>query len=526
MSAPGRCCGTAIIIVVLFVAGLAGQNTNPSRSPSARKPLPVVPTAKPKTVAPHTSDSVVEQKTDSPAEAPKATTAKASTTRKAKPRVSPAAKRRAAIAAATANREKATREVTESLAEASPEHIHQAAALVPFFELLYRQENLLAPGPVRILQYGDSHTAGDTFTSSIRTSLQARFGDGGSGFSHAGAPWRGYRRFDVTSKASRGWQSAGLVGRASLRGDEFQGLSGVSVSTRTPAQWISLEAHCSSLEVFYLSQPGGGRFALYDNEELVVEHSTDGEQGPGILQLPTTSGFHHFRIETLDAAPVRLFGWVAEYPRGITYEPLGINGAQATITARWNPQLFRSFVAHRDPSLVVVAYGTNEAGQTVWTYDKYYAEFCALLERIREATPSASILVVGPPDRLQYVRRRGYREAPRLDVVIRAQRDAARRYRAAFWDSRARMGGPGSIRDWVRAGLAARDHVHFSSTGYRRLGELLYQDLMVQYNEFTALRSQWATSDAASIHTESQLRNHESTPTTDPGTGAESLQED
>ena len=39
--------------------------------------------------------------------------------------------------------------------------VENAAALVPFFELLYRHQKGEMPGPVRILHYGDSHTAAD-----------------------------------------------------------------------------------------------------------------------------------------------------------------------------------------------------------------------------------------------------------------------------------------------------------------------------------------------------------------------------
>ncbi len=415
--------------------------------------------------------------------------------------------------------------VGEQIAEPTNEYLEQTAALVPFFEQLYRQEHQLGAGPVRALQYGDSHTAADVWTASIRSSLQARFGDGGSGFSHAGSPWRGYRRFDVSGKASPGWQSAGLIGRASLRGDEYQGLSGVSVSTSRARQWITLEARCSSLEVQYLRQPGGGRFLLYDNDELVAEHSTDGEFGPGILQVPTTAGEHSFRIETMDAAPVRLFGWVAEMPGGVTYEPLGINGAQASVFSRWDHDLFSAYVAQRDPSLVVVAYGTNEAGQTVWSYDTYFAEFDRVLKRIRAAAPAASILVLGPPDRMWYQRRRGWTKAPRLELVIRAQRDAARANRATFWDTHARMGGDGSMKTWVRAGLARRDHVHFSANGYRRLGEVLYQDLMVQYNEFKSLRRQWTNASSGDSSSPQQPGNHEPATRDNSATREEGFEE-
>lgn len=456
----------------------------------------------------------------------KATVAKATSTtrRRTTKRRRASASRRVAISAAA--REQATENIAQSLSARVDGLIEQPGALIPFFEQLYRQEQKQGTSPVRILHYGDSHTAADLWTSSIRNAFQTRFGDGGSGFSHAGSPWRGYRRFDVSGRASLRWQSAGLIGKASLRGDEFQGLSGVSVSTQFPKEWITLQARCSSLEVFYLQQPGGGRFLLYDNDELVAEHSTDGEYGPGILQLPTASTEEHeFRIVTADAAPVRLFGWVAEQAHGVTYEPLGINGAQASTTARWNPELFSAYVSHRDPSLIVVAYGTNESGHTIWDYDSYYAEFDALLKRIRKASPTAAILVVGPPDRQTFVRSRGWATAPRLELVMRAQRDAARANRVAFWDMYARMGGRSSMKTWVQAGLAAHDHVHFSGAGYRRLGETLYQDLMVQYNEFQELRQQWTSAASDELPSSQPAGNHEPAPRPDSATREEGFQE-
>src|SRR5262249_10270801 len=67
--------------------------------------------------------------------------------------------------------------------------VENASALVPFFELLYRHQKGDMPGPVRILHYGDSHTAADEWTGDLRSRFQEKFGDGGSGYSLAGRPW-------------------------------------------------------------------------------------------------------------------------------------------------------------------------------------------------------------------------------------------------------------------------------------------------------------------------------------------------
>ena len=80
---------------------------------------------------------------------------------------------------------------------------------------------------------------------------------------------------------------------------------------------------------------------------------------------------HRVEAETLDRGPVRLFGWVAENTTGVTYEELGINGAQASIVLGWNEETLRSNIERRNPALIVLAYGTNEAGRKDWTLESY-----------------------------------------------------------------------------------------------------------------------------------------------------------
>ncbi len=85
-----------------------------------------------------------------------------------------------------------------------------------------------------------------------------------------------------------------------------------------------------------MQQPGGGAIQIYDNGTAVERISTDGVAAPGYYHYEAVPGQHKFEVETLDRAPVRLFGWVAENSRGVTYEELGINGAQASIPLNWD----------------------------------------------------------------------------------------------------------------------------------------------------------------------------------------------
>ncbi len=260
------------------------------------------------------------------------------------------------------------------------------------------------------------------------------------------------------------------------------------MSVRSPREAVYVEADASNFELYYYQQPGGGALQLYDNGVPADRVSTDGEPSPAYYHLEAMPGPHKLELETLDHAPVRLFGWVAEKPAGVTYETLGINGAQANIILDWNEETLRSNIEHRNPAMIVLAYGTNEAGRKDWTLESYRDMFSQLIQRFRAAAPAATILVIGPPDRDQKVRR-VWQPMDQLDMIVEAQREAALANGCPFWDMRAKMGGKGSMQKWVAAGMAQSDHVHFVGMGYHMLGDAVVRDLMSQYDIFLKARS-------------------------------------
>ncbi len=391
-----------------------------------------------------------------------------------------------------ATRLEANEGVQEKVSSGADIPIENAAALVPFYEQLYRHQRGETPGPLHVLQYGDSHTAADEWTGDLRDHFQQTFGDGGAGYSFAGRPWNGYRRFDVKSGSTRGWHTDGLVGR---KGDGAYGLGGVSMTADRPHESIYETADGEAFELYYLQQPGGGAIQIYDNGEAVDRISTDGDLGPAYFRYDAIEGTHKLEVETLEHAPVRLFGWVAEKATGVTYEMLGINGASANIILDWNEEVLASNLERRNPALIVLAYGTNEAGHKDWTVETYREMLVKLIERLRAAAPTAAILLIGPPDR-DIRTRKGWVILDNVDTIVEAQREAALAEGCAFWDLRAKMGGKGSMRQWVLAGMGQYDHVHFTAPGYKMIGDAVFRDLMSQYDVFLKVRDSLAKAES------------------------------
>ncbi len=363
--------------------------------------------------------------------------------------------------------------------------VENSAALVPFFEQLWQlEQKRVEDQSLHVLQYGDSHTASDDWANQLRLMFQDRFGNGGAGYSTAGRPFAGYRRYDVKSGQSPRWETEGLLTKGT---DGYYGLGGASIVTQRSGEMIYLDSEGEKAELYFLRQPGGGSFHVFVDGAEAATVDTAGAMGPGYWSMAAPEGLKRFTVQTVSSAPVKLFGWVTEKKRGLTWETLGINGAQANVSLRWEESQLREHLEKRNPGLIVLAYGTNEASNRDWTPETYREMFRAVLQRFRAMAPSASLLVVGPPDRAQRVNR-VWSAVPKLDMISEAQRDVAIEMGAAFWDLRERMGGNGAMKRWVYAGFAQGDFVHLTGAGYRLVGETLYKDLIAHYEEFRKIR--------------------------------------
>lgn len=380
----------------------------------------------------------------------------------------------------------ASRFVQEHAGDTMDLGIQNPAALIPFFERIHRAQESSTPESLRVLHFGDSHTASDDWPGAIRGFLQAKFGEGGPGFVQAGHPFEGFRRYDAKGSESRLWRAEGLLSR---EGDGLYGLGGVRQSTARGGETLTLDATGSSVELFYWKQAGGGAVSIEDNGTPLGSIETEGEAGPGFWRQQVAVGPHHFVLRTESSSPVTVFGWAVDQDRGLTWETLGLNGAQADLLLLWNESLMKAQLERRDPALIVLAYGTNEARRSDWTMETYRDMLRQVLKRLRAAAPLASVLVIGAPD--QSIRSGGHwNTLDGVDRILTAQREAALAEGCAFWNLRMAMGGKGSMKQWVMAGLAQGDFVHLTGTGYRLWGQSLSQLLIQNYGVYQTVRRQ------------------------------------
>jgi lysophospholipase L1-like esterase len=374
-------------------------------------------------------------------------------------------------------------EITDRLKKPEDHAIAYGSSLDGFFADLAayqdsRKDGAAPTSTVRVLQWGDSHTAADMFTGEARRVFQTQFGDGGIGFAYAGYPFAGYRIFGSHHGQSAGWKTQGTHFLA--LGDGELGMGGISISATRTGEWISLDAPCTGLDLEFLSQPGGGSLSFTDNAGDPIQVDTAADAiGPGSFHYTCPAGDHHFVLTKQDSSPVTLLGWVATQP-GVTWEAIGINGAEAPLILRWDQKLFSQYVKDNSPALVVLAYGTNEAASKDWDEASYSTAFANIIDTIHSYVPESSILVLGPADR-STMQHRAWQTFEGTDKIVEAQRTVCRTHGCAYWDWQQRMGGEGSMQQWAYAGWAQPDHTHFTGDGYHALADALMSDLMAEY---------------------------------------------
>jgi len=368
----------------------------------------------------------------------------------------------------------------------APSPLHNSAALRRFYEALAHLDDRAASDDVRIVQFGDSHTAADMETGAVRRALQTRFGDGGRGFVAIGRPYAPYVQDAVRAGMSREW----LTSLKPPRGrpgatDGCYGLSGSCIlgAAHGGRAWVDVAAPTARIEVSYLEQPAGGSFEVYVDDVRKVRIATRSRAVTSAFRaIDVPEASHHVEVRTGGDGAVRLFGVALDRPTaGVTLDALGINGARVTTALGWNEAHMADQLRHRDPDLVIVAYGTNESGDDT-PKAVYERQVVDLLGRVSRATPAAACLLLGPPDRA-ILTPAGWATSPKLVEIVESQRAVAEAAGCAFYDQLQAMGGPGTIAAWAdqQPPRARRDRVHLLREGYTQLGEAFAAEIERSY---------------------------------------------
>jgi hypothetical protein len=406
-------------------------------------------------------------------------------------------------------------------------------ALDALFRALDAAERRDHNGRVLVAVFGDSHTAGDSMTSRLRTLWQPKFGDGGRGLVAAGRPkYRHYYQRDVRYGATGTWRSA--IG--GTKDPEPYGIAGLRVygDTKGSQLWVETCAECKAgttvaqFELLYHAAPDRGllRYRIDEGPWLQLSMKTAPIEPPHparhVLVVP--DGPHRLTLEHGGGGNVDLYGVVMERGKpGVVVDSLGVVGRRLVSLRSWDWSVIGEQLATRDPRLIVIQYGTNESEEIGLDLDAFAKAYDDTILRIRAAAPGASILILGPPDigvreagaACDRMKKPGpggagagagskagpgapkdagvadedvipecrWRTPGILREIIAVQHAAAVRNRVAFFDTFAAMGGADKMDGWYgnEPKLAARDRVHLTELGYQLWADELSKAVLAAY---------------------------------------------
>lgn len=350
-------------------------------------------------------------------------------------------------------------------------------------------------GKINIVHFGGSHVQADIWTNTMRENFnqfinQKQAARGWVYPFKVGHPKSNNNPSNYSFTSTGRWEGCRAVGsqcngNLGMNAAQTTTYDSGSTFTFTLHQTGKTEYMFDRIKVFHdmhhqsyelgLDSPYFARQIIINRQEGYTEF---------IFEQPMTQvTFKCMKTDSLQNV-FTLFGLFADLDApGINYNAVGANGASVSTYLKCN--LLEQQLAALKPDLIIFSVGINDAFAPDFCqlcYERNYQEW---LKVIKRAAPNAAIMFTTNSDSYKKGRKgRFYRNVTGLDVKA-AMQDLSYQYNAAVWDMFSVMGGLGSMEFWVRSGMAnSRDRVHFSGSGYRLLGDLMFNAFIRKYEDY------------------------------------------
>lgn len=324
------------------------------------------------------------------------------------------------------------------------------------------------------MQLGDSHTAADLLTGSLRNQLQQQLGDGGLGW--AMPMYISGQRLNKYGYDNTGWKATTSrtehEGNYTLGGMLATPLYAGATLTIKPKEQARNQHFIVSIRQGENDQP----LLLKDATQHQIEITAPIKNQT--WQWVEFNATLPFTLTAQQSTQTAIGGWWArnQNTKGAVVSALGINGAELAQWNRW--QGWTTEIAKIQPNLIVLEYSTNEAYNNNVNIASSKEILSQAIQNIRRSSPQSSILIISAPESLKSPVGSCGIHPTQLTQFQSMQKTVATEQHTLFWDWQEAMGGNCSMKPWIQQGLARQDGVHFSAIGYQKLGSLLAQNLL------------------------------------------------
>lgn len=354
--------------------------------------------------------------------------------------------------------------------------VQNSSGLDNFYEKLYQLKST-GSGTVSIVHIGDSHIQADFLSGVVRTGLQDFFGDAGRGLVFPYQLAKSNAPQDIASSSNASWQY-NRVAHPEI--PISPGISGYSIKTNSSGAAINLSLRSFSYfrKLKFFIDSSNAWIVQVDSSAAPYELKWEEGDTSVYKEVDLDQGAVGFSISSLPSDATKEFYGVSleNSQPGVLYHMIGVNGARYD---QYNEaSLFWKQLPALKADLFIVSLGTNEAQAAVIS-PNFTNELTDFIERLKQASPGASVLITTAPD--SYRRRRLNPSLRNLNTSIL---NYCNKNFIPLWDLYRITNGYGSAVSWARRGLMSRDRVHFTAEGYRLQGNLLLMALAKGYNGY------------------------------------------
>jgi lysophospholipase L1-like esterase len=343
-------------------------------------------------------------------------------------------------------------------------------------------------GKINIIHIGGSHVQADIVSGRLRERL-ATFYPGNKGsrgliFPYKVAGTNNPGNYFVTHTGK--WESCKNV---SYKATCELGLTGMSITTKDTSSSISISLKKENypaydfnrIRIFHKADSNQFKVKLGWLDSTQYEVKYDFTKGITDIYLKTYTADIQILFEKTNPSQwfYTLYGIQLENDdAGITYHSIGVNGAGTYSYLKC--ALFEQHMAEIKPDLVILGIGINDAAGSSFDAGTFELNYEKIIEKIHRASPNAAIIFITNNDSYRKYRRKYYVNY-NATAVRERMFSLATKYNLAVWDFFSIMGGIGSMATWQKNSLSQSDRVHFTSTGYKLMGDLLFNAILRSY---------------------------------------------